>query len=51
MIELAGRFQLDISDKSSKLGSGAFGQVFRGFDIEKNRDVAVKLEPIDTKHP
>jgi len=25
MIELAGRFQLDLSDKSSKLGSGAFG--------------------------
>jgi len=25
MIELANRFQLDLSDKSSKLGSGAFG--------------------------
>jgi len=51
MIVLADRFQLDLTDKSSKLGSGAFGQVFKGYDLENRKYVAIKLEPIETKHP
>lgn len=30
----------------SKLGSGAFGEIYKGLDVCNNIEVAVKLEPI-----
>lgn len=34
-----------------KLGSGAFGEIFHGINMKTNLEVAIKLEPINTKHP
>lgn len=34
-----------------KLGSGAFGQIFHGINLKTNLEVAIKLEPVNTKHP
>jgi len=34
-----------------KLGSGAFGEIFQGINIKNNIEVAIKLEPVNTKHP
>ena len=34
-----------------KLGSGAFGEIFHAINIITNDEVAVKLEPANTRHP
>lgn len=34
-----------------KIGNGAFGEVFRGKNEKTDMDVAIKLEPVSTKHP
>ena len=34
-----------------KLGSGAFGDIYYGFDMKMNQEVAIKLEPNKAKHP
>ncbi len=34
-----------------KLGSGAFGEIFHGINLKNNVEVAIKLEPTNTKHP
>ena len=34
-----------------KINSGAFGEVFRGINEKTNMEVAIKLEPVATKHP
>ena len=34
-----------------KINGGAFGEVFRGINEKTNMDVAIKLEPVATKHP
>ena len=34
-----------------KLGSGAFGDIYYGVNTKTNEDVAIKLEPIKSKHP
>jgi len=34
-----------------KINSGAFGEVFRGVNEKTQMDVAIKLEPVSTKHP
>lgn len=34
-----------------KLGSGAFGEVFMGVHVKNNAEVAVKLEPVESKSP
>lgn len=36
---------------TKKLGSGAFGEIFHAINIKNNVEVAIKLEPTDTKHP
>ena len=36
---------------TKKLGSGAFGEIFHGVNLKTNMEVAVKLEPVSTKHP
>ncbi|KAI4330695.1 hypothetical protein MLD38_028955 [Melastoma candidum] len=34
-----------------KIGSGSFGQIYLGTNIQSNEEVVVKLEPVKTKHP
>ena len=34
-----------------KLGSGAFGEIFLAINIKNGDEVAVKCEPVNTKHP
>lgn len=34
-----------------KINAGAFGEVFRGINEHTKMEVAIKLEPITTKHP
>lgn len=34
-----------------KLGSGAFGEIYFGTNIQKNENVAIKLESTKTRHP
>ncbi len=34
-----------------KIGSGAFGEIYKGINIQNNEDIAVKLEPAKTKFP
>jgi len=36
---------------SRKLGCGAFGDIYHGTNIRTNEEVAIKLEPVRTKHP
>jgi len=48
MESIADRFQFNFE---SKLGSGAFGQVLKGYDTLTETDVAIKLELKDAKYP
>ena len=41
----------DQYELSTKLGSGAFGEVFLGYEKETKREYAIKVEPADAKHP
>jgi len=34
-----------------KINSGTFGEVFKGINEKTNMEVAIKLEPVATKHP
>ena len=34
-----------------KVGSGAFGDIYKAVDLKSNAEVAVKLEPLKTKFP
>lgn len=36
---------------TKKLGSGAFGEIYHGINLRTNMEVAIKLEPVTTKHP
>lgn len=36
---------------TKKLNEGSFGQIYLAINLLNNREVAVKLEPIKTKHP
>ena len=38
-------------DARKKLGSGAFGDIYLGYNIKLNEEVAIKLEQTHTKHP
>ena len=35
----------------SKLGQGAFGDIYLGVNIRTNEQVAIKMEPVRSKHP
>lgn len=43
---IAGRYKL-----LDKLGSGSFGEIFTGMNVHDNEKVAIKLEPMKTRHP
>ncbi|CAM6045061.1 unnamed protein product [Sphagnum compactum] len=34
-----------------KIGSGSFGEIYLGVNVQTNEEVAIKLESIKTKHP
>jgi len=34
-----------------KLGSGAFGEIFQGYNAKTNQEVAIKFENVNSKHP
>lgn len=34
-----------------KIGSGSFGEIYLGVNIQTNEEVAIKLENAKTKHP
>ena len=34
-----------------KLGSGAFGDIYFGINTKLKEEVAIKLEPVKSKHP
>ncbi|XP_062202596.1 uncharacterized protein LOC133904949 [Phragmites australis] len=34
-----------------KLGSGSFGEIYLGTNVQTNEEVAIKLETVKTKHP
>jgi serine/threonine protein kinase len=36
---------------TKKLNSGSFGEIYLAINLMNNREVAVKLEPLKTKHP
>ena len=36
---------------TKKLGSGAFGEIFHGINVKNGVEVAIKLEPVKSKHP
>ncbi|PON47100.1 Serine/threonine protein kinase [Parasponia andersonii] len=43
---VGGKFRL-----GRKIGSGSFGEIYLGTNIQTNEEVAIKLENIKTKHP
>ena len=40
-----------ILNAKNKLGSGAFGVVYLGYNIKQHKEVAIKLESTKTRHP
>ncbi|XP_024015076.1 casein kinase 1-like protein 10 isoform X1 [Eutrema salsugineum] len=43
---IGGKFKL-----SRKIGCGSFGEIYIGINVQTGEEVAVKLEPVKTKHP
>ncbi|EOA16599.1 hypothetical protein CARUB_v10004767mg [Capsella rubella] len=43
---IAAKFKL-----GRKLGSGSFGELYLGINLQTGEEVAVKLEPVKTRHP
>lgn len=43
---VGGKFKL-----GRKIGSGSFGELYLGVNVQTGEEVAVKLEPVKTKHP
>jgi len=45
-LRVGGRYRL-----GKKIGSGSFGDIYLGTNIQTNQDVAIKLEPLKSRHP
>ncbi|CAG9324480.1 unnamed protein product [Blepharisma stoltei] len=45
-LKVGGKFKL-----GRKIGSGSFGEIYIGTNVQTNEEVAIKLEPIRTRHP
>jgi casein kinase 1 epsilon len=43
---IGGKFKL-----GRKIGSGSFGELYLGINVQTGEEVAVKLESVKTKHP
>ncbi|KAM3260908.1 hypothetical protein ACQJBY_051890 [Aegilops geniculata] len=43
---IAGKFKL-----GRKIGSGSFGELYLGINIQNGEEVGIKLEPVKSKHP
>ncbi|CAN6462119.1 unnamed protein product [Victoria cruziana] len=43
---IGGKFRL-----GRKIGSGSFGELYLGLNLQTGEEVAIKLEPVKTKHP
>ncbi|XP_021993540.2 casein kinase 1-like protein 9 [Helianthus annuus] len=43
---VGGKFKL-----GRKIGSGSFGELYLGVNIQSGEEVAIKLEPVKTRHP
>ncbi|XP_057423308.1 casein kinase 1-like protein 10 [Lotus japonicus] len=43
---IGGKFKL-----GRKIGSGSFGELYLGVNVQTGEEVAVKLEPVKTRHP
>jgi len=43
---VGGKFKL-----GRKIGSGSFGELYLGVNVQTGEEVAVKLESVKTKHP
>jgi serine/threonine protein kinase len=35
----------------NKIGAGSFGDIYHGTNVLNGEEVAIKLEPVTTKHP
>jgi len=45
-LRVGGRYRL-----GKKIGSGSFGDIYLGTNVQTGQDVAIKLEPLKSKHP
>mmetsp|Transcript_34814 Transcript_34814/g.81278 ORF Transcript_34814/g.81278 Transcript_34814/m.81278 type:complete len:332 (-) Transcript_34814:94-1089(-) len=45
-LRVGGKFRL-----GRKIGSGSFGEVYLGTNVQTRQEVAIKLEPVATSHP
>ena len=45
-IRVGGKFKI-----VKKIGSGSFGEIYEGVNLESNDPVAIKLEMINSRHP
>jgi serine/threonine protein kinase len=45
-IRIGGKYRL-----GRKVGNGSFGEIYSGLNVLTNEEVAVKLEPVSSKHP
>lgn len=48
------RMELRVARKfrvGPKIGSGSFGEIYGGVNVHTGEEVAIKLEPLKTKHP
>ena len=45
-IRLANRFKM-----GKKIGSGSFGEIYLGLDIQTGKEVAVKFEQLNVRRP
>ncbi|KAK9282650.1 hypothetical protein L1049_010869 [Liquidambar formosana] len=43
---IGGKFKL-----GRKIGSGSFGELYLGVNVQSGEEVSIKLEPVKTKHP
>lgn len=45
-LRVGGRYRI-----GRKLGSGSFGDIYQGTDLQNGESVAIKLEPVKARHP
>jgi serine/threonine protein kinase len=45
-IRIGGRYR-----RCRKLGSGSFGEIYLGVNIQTHEEVAIKIEPVRSRHP